>query len=1321
MMQLAERKRRHAPTHAPTELTPSTKSSRSLVSPLALRSPIIQPQLTVNQPGDPYEQEADAIANAVMRVPEPLPQPDDNRASGNGIQPLPLDAESVQRKCATCESEDLIQRSMPDTATRSAPPFKPLAATITPLPARGLPGNRLGLQRKCVACEQEERVQRQGDGPTQTSLDLEQQLQRSQSQGRPLSRDVRAFMEPHFGVDLSPVRVHTGSDAAQMNRALGAQAFTHGRDIYFGVGKAPGKNALTAHELTHTVQQGQAGRRLQMAEIQRSLEEREETAIAPPVTASQPAPTVSLYPTDDSADRPIQRLELPDLPSFSDIVEVGEDILDTGSELISDAADTISGIASEIWDVATNLASALGGVVTLSGSRLIINVPPLPVCPTLPVQFTLPEIGGDIPFLAGVLPVTSVVSLYGALGFHAGIIPELSGQLGPCTLNGLRIVIDPFAASLSASGSMTVMTAIGLGGELRLGLDGEVGVLILWPDPPLVIQVPVVGLEAGLAGFGRGILASSTTLEVSVSAGLSGFSFRANRYEDLGLGLDLGLAGYGALSLLGQRLCTLYWPFWEWHRDATVSTNLSVSLDVGSRGASAAISWTEPALNVVPFDALPLELQREMFSDDCPLCDAFFSLGLMPSQKGGDWTGHPKPSLDGPLEIYPRDPDIASGSKCRGACGPDCTKCDQVGDLAVCEDIGSGQHRFWIYKDVAVCPTHEGCRRHDAGYDWCAATKDEKDWGPCHLRADFEAVCRHGVPNAVSWIGGGPPNDPTPMLFADRSTSPTGCTGPCPDDSEELSSPRTYQLCLPDIPLFDQQSVSDRFGTSTGNIRLYAQPIEVPYLGFVMLNVFARGSLNATVGADLGPAWLANVCLTVDPFSGVYAGMAELHVQAGLQGSLTLTGTVGATADWLCLLEVIRVEGSLQGTGRGVLDAELINTVTVGCVNGELVLDNTAVLEPCLNLSFDLDAMLMVQLFRRFTLFRERWNLLRREWGDCWQLDLGGFSIPLTSSDSRSASAAANAASAAATNAANAAAGAAAAPETAPIALEAAAIDARSLLRWLFSAANDQQAVPAPTAGRRSRPALATGGSGTLPAIPDDPAATAGERNPCGREDDTDREDDSCKQPSGGGVTLNLSYHHAPTARDDCGNAGDIGTFGVTGNIADKGAIIQKVIYEYDYHDISGTHRQASGNQEGYYEAWSVYELSSGPFVAPNKFDYFNFFPIGSNNQNKGVGTSGWWKITGQAIYAPCFDPYLPEDANGWVRGDSSGDPILGRALVLLARPLTNQPTQWDPSVSSVERLLKAEWDCSDEDAIQPTDLGESSIVRSQAYYPFNP
>src|SRR4028119_1761131 len=45
-----------------------------------------------------------------------------------------------------------------------------------------------------------------------------------------------------------------------MNKDLHAQAFTHGSDIYYGSGKAAAKDDLTAHELTHVVQQTGAKR-----------------------------------------------------------------------------------------------------------------------------------------------------------------------------------------------------------------------------------------------------------------------------------------------------------------------------------------------------------------------------------------------------------------------------------------------------------------------------------------------------------------------------------------------------------------------------------------------------------------------------------------------------------------------------------------------------------------------------------------------------------------------------------------------------------------------------------------------------------------------------------------------------------------------------------------------------------------------------------------------------------------------------------------------------------------------------------------------------
>src|SRR4051812_10369355 len=58
---------------------------------------IIQPKLAINEPGDEYEQEADAMADKVMRMPDSLSN--SNNAFTHG-------ASNIQRKCAHCEEEE---------------------------------------------------------------------------------------------------------------------------------------------------------------------------------------------------------------------------------------------------------------------------------------------------------------------------------------------------------------------------------------------------------------------------------------------------------------------------------------------------------------------------------------------------------------------------------------------------------------------------------------------------------------------------------------------------------------------------------------------------------------------------------------------------------------------------------------------------------------------------------------------------------------------------------------------------------------------------------------------------------------------------------------------------------------------------------------------------------------------------------------------------------------------------------------------------------------------------------------------------------------
>lgn len=97
------------------------------------------------------------------------------------------------------------------------------------------------------------------------------------SPGQPLDPGTRSFMESRFGRDFGPVRVHADGKAAESAEAVSALAYTAGRHVVFGAGRyAPGTpagNRLLAHELAHTLQQGQGTGSLQRAiklEIQTS-------------------------------------------------------------------------------------------------------------------------------------------------------------------------------------------------------------------------------------------------------------------------------------------------------------------------------------------------------------------------------------------------------------------------------------------------------------------------------------------------------------------------------------------------------------------------------------------------------------------------------------------------------------------------------------------------------------------------------------------------------------------------------------------------------------------------------------------------------------------------------------------------------------------------------------------------------------------------------------------------------------------------------------------------------------------------------------------
>jgi hypothetical protein len=766
-------------------------------------------------------------------------------------------------------------------------------------------------------------------------------------------------------------------------------------------------------------------------------------------------------------------------------------------------ADEAGDIAQEVWDSARGLARIVGGVLERIDNLLVVTIPPMHVCSPHSLQFSLGEISKDIPFLEGVIPVAEVLDIYGELGLHLGINPEISLQIGPCETHEIKIAIHPISMEASVSGGLDLTLALGLGAEARVGIYGEVGALITWPDPPIIVKVPALRIEAGLSGFVRGLIADHMSFDIATSAGLHGFSFSETRTDDIGLALDTGLAGYGALSLLDTNLCTLYFPFFQDHRETVLSLGFNLGLTVDDCGPSLRFQPDKPEFDLLDWDDLGIEIQRDMFKDDCPLCDFMRSLGLMPSMIGGPWPFHPTPPWAGPLPgVYPINPgDMLPkkawhGGLCRGACGLDCTKCKDLGDVYVCEQVGDC-HKIWKYPHFQVCPSADGCREHDACYDWCANKLYERGplgviFGPCHRMCDFECACDYGLPTCVDWIFGKGGTDI--MKFSDEPQDGGGCHGKCPTTTTGLGGP-PRKLCLEDITVISRRTLfHEAFRHSTGDITILSIPLEIPYIPPPTLDVFVRGEVGGSVDAGIGPVTLEGLCLIYDPTTHDYSGTGSVHLKGDLNGMLRLTGIVGAKAGWGCLLnaidlEVIRGEAGLTATGTARAPLDLSATAKVSCRHGKLTLDVAALFKACLDLRFKLDAMLKVLLFKRFEIFSDTWNLIDRRWGHCWEVPLGVTSGEISSAGCALGTAAkalglgTPAGPAPALTGPGATGPGAAAPAIAHAELGSAdTLSIKSLVTDLFNLARGNEVVHDKTHG----------------GLPTDPAKDAGKENPCG-------------------------------------------------------------------------------------------------------------------------------------------------------------------------------------------------------------------------------
>jgi Domain of unknown function (DUF4157) len=223
-------------------------------------SAFFQAKLTVGQPGDVYEKEADSVASQVV-----------NRQNDQKAVLQEKESDTVRRLATSKEDEKL--------GTHDARMEKDKEEPMKPVQKKQGPGDEKKKEKGVhkmddpkkkkkelhKAEDPQKKKKKMPEGMVQKKEentappDLAAELEAQSGKGSPLPAETLAEMNRSFGMDFSSVRVHHDAAAVRLCCELNAQAFTHGHDIYFNEGKynpasAEGKHLL-AHELTHVAQQ----------------------------------------------------------------------------------------------------------------------------------------------------------------------------------------------------------------------------------------------------------------------------------------------------------------------------------------------------------------------------------------------------------------------------------------------------------------------------------------------------------------------------------------------------------------------------------------------------------------------------------------------------------------------------------------------------------------------------------------------------------------------------------------------------------------------------------------------------------------------------------------------------------------------------------------------------------------------------------------------------------------------------------------------------------------------------------------------------------
>ena len=193
----------------------------------------------MSQPNDPFEREADRVAEQVMRM---------SSHEGSYFPIKTLEDKKINRKCKNCDEEEREELNKIKISKND---------------------NNISTRDSYIS-----------DKIGKDIIDVVSQ------QGSPLDTSTREFMESKFGYDFVNIRIHTGFKATRSTNMMNSLAFAKGNELVFnsGVYKPNTESGLRLliHELVHVIQGGQNIIRRQPVNVKPQI-----TTIPPSLTLEQ--------------------------------------------------------------------------------------------------------------------------------------------------------------------------------------------------------------------------------------------------------------------------------------------------------------------------------------------------------------------------------------------------------------------------------------------------------------------------------------------------------------------------------------------------------------------------------------------------------------------------------------------------------------------------------------------------------------------------------------------------------------------------------------------------------------------------------------------------------------------------------------------------------------------------------------------------------------------------------------------------------------------------------------------------------------------------